>query len=126
MTSSTVSALRVLVVDDHELTRCTLKLSLEFQSYIKLVGVASNGKEALELVQKYQPDLVVLDLHMPIMDGWTTSQEIKRQYPQIKIVAYSAADGGKAQAQADGATIDAFCEKGACIKSLLEMIRAIA
>jgi two-component system, NarL family, vancomycin resistance associated response regulator VraR len=126
MTSSTTtSALRVLVVDDHELTRCTLKLALEFQSHIKLVGVASNGREAIALVQQYQPDLVVLDLHMPIMDGWKTSQEIKRKYPQTKIVAYSAADGGKAQAQANGAVIDAFCEKGACTKSLLEVIRAI-
>ncbi len=125
MTSSTTSALRVLVVDDHELTRCTLKIALEFQSHIKLVGVASNGREAIALVQKYQPDLVVLDLHMPIMDGWKTSQEIKRKYPQIKIVAYSAADGGKAKAQANGAVIDAFCEKGACTKSLLETIRKI-
>ena len=125
MTSSTTSALRVLVVDDHELTRCTLKIALEFQSHIKLVGVASNGREAMALVQQHQPDLVVLDLHMPIMDGWKTSQEIKRKYPQIKIVAYSAADGGKAKAQANGAVIDAFCEKGACTKSLLETIRKI-
>lgn len=125
MTSST-KTLRVLVVDDHELTRCTLKLALSMQSCIGSVVVADNGKEAIAQVCRHEPDVVVMDLHMPIMDGWDASRAIKNQYPHIKIVAYSAADGGKTRAIANGAVIDAFCEKGACTKSLLAAIKSVA
>jgi two-component system, NarL family, vancomycin resistance associated response regulator VraR len=125
MTAST-KTLRVLVVDDHELTRCTLKLALSMQSCIGDVEVAVNGKEAIAKVHKHEPDVVVMDLHMPVMDGWTASSAIKTKYPHIKIVAYSAADGGKSQALFNGANIDAFCDKGACTRSLLEAIRSVA
>ncbi|OIP77808.1 MAG: two-component system response regulator [Oscillatoriales cyanobacterium CG2_30_44_21] len=125
MTSST-KTLRILVVDDHELTRCTLQLALSMQSCIDNVEVATNGKEAITRVSSHKPDVVVMDLHMPIMDGWTASSKIKTQFPNVKIVAYSAADGGKAQAIANGAVIDFFCDKGACTKSLLEAIKSVA
>ncbi|BBC25650.1 MULTISPECIES: response regulator [Pseudanabaena] len=125
MTSST-KTLRVLVVDDHELTRCTLQLALSLQACIGSVEVAINGKEAIAKVQKLEPDVVVMDLHMPVMDGWTASSEIKNKYPHVKIVAYSAADGGKAQAISNGANIDAFCDKGACTRSLLEAIKSVS
>ena len=125
MTSST-KTLRVLVVDDHELTRCTLQLALSLQSCIDVVEVAKNGKEAITKVQNHEPDVVVMDLHMPVMDGWTASNAIKTKYPHIKIVAYSAADGGKVQALSNGANIDAFCDKGACTRSLLEAIKNVA
>ncbi|HBL10069.1 MAG TPA: two-component system response regulator, partial [Cyanobacteria bacterium UBA11162] len=60
---------RVLVVDDHELTRFCLKLALSTQKNIELVGMASNGQEAIEMVERYYPDVVILDLQMPVMDG---------------------------------------------------------
>jgi CheY-like chemotaxis protein len=125
MTTST-KTLRVLVVDDHELTRRTLQLALSVQSCIDDVEVATNGKEAIAKVHNYSPDVVLMDLHMPIMDGWTASSAIKTKYPHIKIVAYSAADGGKSQAISNGAMIDAFCDKGACTRSLLEAIKSVA
>ena len=125
MTSST-KTLRVLVVDDHELTRHTLKLALSLQSCIEFVEVATNGKEAIAKVNQCQPDVVVMDLHMPVMNGWAASSEIKSQHSHIKIVAYSAADGGKEQAIANGANIDFFCDKGACTRSLLEAIKSVA
>jgi DNA-binding NarL/FixJ family response regulator len=124
MTFST-KTLRVLIVDDHELTRHTLQLALSMQSCIGDIAIARNGKEAITQVHKHEPDVVVMDLHMPIMDGWAASSAIKNQYPHVKIVAYSAADGGKSQAIANGAMIDAFCDKGACTKSLLEAIKSI-
>lgn len=114
------------MVDDHELTRCTLQLALSLQSCIGSVEVANNGKEAISKVHKYKPDVVIMDLHMPVMDGWSASSAIKTEYPHIKIVAYSAADGGKAQAISNGAIIDAFCDKGACTRSLLEAIKSVA
>jgi len=123
--ASTTSALRVLVVDDHELTRWALKIALGRQPHIAEVAVASNGKEALELIATQLPHLVVLDLHMPVMDGWQASQHIKQAFPDIKIIAYSAVEGGEATARHLGAAVDGFCEKGACIQSLLQAIAAV-
>jgi len=93
MTST--KAPRVLVVDDHELTRCTLKLALGMQCDIAGVDVACNGKEALAKMQNQPVDVVLLDLHMPVMDGWTASNHIREQFPNTKIVVYSAAEGSK-------------------------------
>ncbi|WP_339367517.1 response regulator [Thalassoporum mexicanum] len=122
----TTSYVRVLVVDDHELTRFTLKLALKRQSHIEVVGMASNGMEALRQMKKYRPDLVVLDLNMPVMDGWTFSRHAKQKYPGTKIVAYSSVEGGKEQIAADGAIIDAYCEKAESTERLLNVIEAIA
>ena len=78
MTCST-KTLRVLVVDDHELTRCTLQLALSMQSCIDTVEVAINGKEAIAKVHKHEPDVVVMDLHMPVMDGYTASKQLRQR-----------------------------------------------
>ncbi len=122
MTLTQAPSLRVLVVDDHELTRCALKIALSKQSFIEMVAVASDGREAIAKTQQYQPHLIIMDLHMPVMDGWTASSEIKHQFPDVKIVAYSATDRTFALTCDCTAAIDAFCDKGACTKSLLETI----
>ena len=62
MLSCESPTLRVLVVDDHELTRITLQMVLSCQKNIQVVGLATNGKEAVEMVKRYQPDVIVLDL----------------------------------------------------------------
>jgi two-component system vancomycin resistance associated response regulator VraR len=126
MMPQTTSYIRVLVVDDHELTRFALKLALKRQSHIEVVATAGNGREALRQTKKYQPDLIVLDLNMPIMDGWTFSKRVKQDYPYVKIVAYSSVEGGKEQIMADGAVIDAYCEKAESTEKLLDVIEAIA
>jgi two-component system vancomycin resistance associated response regulator VraR len=91
-----------------------------------VVATAGNGREALRQTKKYQPDLIVLDLNMPIMDGWTFSKRVKQDYPYVKIVAYSSVEGGKEQIMADGAVIDAYCEKAESTEKLLDVIEAIA
>ena len=67
-----ISTIRVLIVDDHELTRLTLKLAFYHQTDIQLVGLGANGKEAIELVKELHPDVIILDLQMPVMDGIET------------------------------------------------------
>jgi chemotaxis response regulator CheB len=84
MLSCQYPGLRVLVVDDHELTRFSLKLALSNQKNIELVGLASNGKEAIEMVERYHPDVIILDLQMPIMDGLSASTYIKSIEPILK------------------------------------------
>ncbi|MFN3361547.1 MAG: response regulator transcription factor [Pseudanabaenaceae cyanobacterium] len=125
MLSSTPQVLKVLIADDHELTRCALKFMLMRHQFLELVGVACNGKEVVEKVAKERPDVVILDMHMPVMDGWSASRIIKHQWPEVRIVAYSSVEVDKDRALAEGAVVDAFCEKGACVSKLVEVIRSL-
>jgi len=78
---------RVLVVDDHELVRKGISLLLE--SDWEICGEAENGKEAVRKVQQLKPDLVILDIVMPVMGGTAAAREIRRLVPGIKIVLLS-------------------------------------
>lgn len=125
MLSCHPSTLRVLVVDDHELTRFTLKLALSRQENIELVGLASNGQEAIEMVKSQQPNVIVLDLQMPVMDGWSASTHIKDINPKIQIIAYSSLEDPKLRELETTTSLDAFCKKDTATTDLIEMIREL-
>ncbi|HEY9636981.1 MAG TPA: response regulator transcription factor [Coleofasciculaceae cyanobacterium] len=115
-------ALRVLVVDDHELTRFSLKLALSSHKNIELVGLASNGKEAIEMVERHRPDVVILDLQMPVMDGLSASSYIKSIEPNIQIIAYSSVDDPQIEVMSQTAPIDVFCKKDTATKDLINLV----
>lgn len=116
---------RVLVVDDHELTRFSLKLALSSQRDIELVGLASNGKEAIELVERDRPDVVILDLQMPVLDGLSASAHIKSIDPNTKIIAYSSLDDPQTEVMSQTARIDVFCKKDTATKDLINLVRQL-
>lgn len=125
MLSCERSTLKVLVVDDHELTRLTLKLALSNQKNIELVGLASNGKEAVEMVRHHHPDVIILDLQMPVMDGWSASNHIKKMEPQTQIIAYSAVEEAQAASTHPRANVDAFCRKDTTTKELIALVNQL-
>lgn len=119
------SILRVLVVDDHELTRFSLKLALSSQDNIELVGLASNGREAIEMVERYHPDVIILDLQMPIMDGWSASTQIKGIEPKTQIIAYSSVEDPKFQDFGQTDSLDAFCKKDTATPELIKLVKEL-
>ncbi len=125
MLSCESSTLRVLVVDDHELTRLTLQLALACQANIQVVGLASNGKEAIEMVKRYQPDVIVLDLQMPVMDGWSASSQIKTIAPNTQIIAYSSVEDPKFQELREMGKLDAFCRKDVPTTELIALVKQL-
>ncbi|MGH8000612.1 MAG: response regulator [Brasilonema sp.] len=125
MLSCEPSTLRVLVVDDHELTRLTLKLAFSRQENIQVVGLASNGQEAVEMVKRYNPDVIVLDLHMPVMDGWHASGHIKAIAPNTQIIAYSSVEDTKCQETKELGSLDAFCKKDTPTTELIALVRKL-
>ena len=78
--------IRVLIVDDHLIVREGLRLILETESGFDLVGEASDGAEGLEMAQSLHPDVILMDLRMPGMDGLTAIEHLRRDQPEIAIV----------------------------------------
>lgn len=76
----------ILIVDDHAVVRSGLRLLLEFQGEFQVVGEAASGEEALEQVRELSPDIVIMDLVMPGMDGLTAMLRIQESYPQVKVL----------------------------------------
>lgn len=122
---SSPSALRVLVVDDHELTRFSLKLALASQNNIELVGLATNGREAIEMVERHHPDVVILDLQMPVLDGLSASNHIKNIDPEIQIVAYSSVEDPQVEVMSQTGRIDVFCKKDTATKDLIGIVQQV-
>ncbi|WP_349408419.1 response regulator transcription factor [Pseudalkalibacillus sp. SCS-8] len=82
--------IKVLLVDDHLMVLKGLRFFLSTQSDIELVGEASNGKEAIEMVDQLQPDVVLMDLTMPVMDGIEATKRIKEEKADVKIIVLTS------------------------------------
>ena len=78
--------IRVLIADDHHVVRRGLLFFLKTQKDMDVVGEATNGKEAVEMTAKHKPDVVLMDLVMPIMDGIQATKKIKAQHPQTQVL----------------------------------------
>ena len=112
---------RVLIVDDQPRARQSLKALLGTWSIIKTIREAANGKEALALVEDSLPELVLMDIRMPEMDGLEATRRIKAKWPQVKIIVLSVYTEYEAEALAAGA--DAFvckCEPPEALLNALE------
>ena len=97
---------RVLIVDDHPLLRDGLRQALERESNVAVAGDASTGREALQRVKETTPDLVLLDMHLPDLDGVEVSRQILAERPTVKILAFSS--------DSNRALVDAALQAGVC------------
>lgn len=82
--------IKVIIVDDHAVVRGGLRLFLLAFEDLELVGEAGNGEQALELCEKLEPDVALMDLIMPGMDGIQATQAIRERYPQIQVIALTS------------------------------------
>jgi DNA-binding NarL/FixJ family response regulator len=82
--------IRVLITDDHKVVRRGLRGFLELDPALEVVGEASNGKEALDMARRLEPDVVLMDLLMPVMDGIEATREIRRRLPEVEVVALTS------------------------------------
>ncbi|MBI0445308.1 MULTISPECIES: response regulator transcription factor [unclassified Deinococcus] len=91
MTDPTPSRpVRVLLVDDHAVVRQGLRLFLSLDSQIEVVGEAANGEEALAAAERLHPDVVIMDLMMPVMDGIQATRLLRRQHPDTEVIALTS------------------------------------
>lgn len=92
--------INVLVVDDQKTSQQYLKTVLEVEPDLEIVGLANDGKEAIEKVAKLQPDIVIMDINMPVMDGLTATKIITERYPLTKVLIFSLNDDDKSLSHA--------------------------
>ena len=101
--------MKVLIADDQPTTRRGLKALLALLPQVEVVGEAGDGRESLDLVAECRPDVVLMDVQMPVMNGVEATRCIKRDWPEVKVIALTMYAGHRAEALAAGA--DAFLVK---------------
>ena len=84
--------IKVLIADDQELIRQSLQIVLETKEGIEVVGTAKDGREVIQMVRKEKPDVILMDIRMPEMDGVQCTKIIKDVYPQMKIIILTTFD----------------------------------
>jgi DNA-binding NarL/FixJ family response regulator len=115
---------RLLIVDDHDLIRESTQLMLEGEPDLEVVGEAANGHHALELCRQLRPDLVLMDVRMPEMDGLTATREIKKEMPTISVLMVSAYESEDYRREAASAGATDYILKDAERYQLLEAVHA--
>ena len=116
----------VLIVDDVERVRQDLRTFLTLTGNIEIVGEASNGLEAIHLVETLCPQVVLMDLEMPIMDGFEAARQIKVLQPSCRVIALTIHAGEAERQQALEAGMADVVVKGAPLEVLLQAIWAAA
>ncbi len=114
--------MRVLIVDDVPLVRQDLRLLLELSGEVEVVGEATNGQEAILEAEELRPHAVLMDLEMPVMDGYAATREIKTRWPACRVVAFSVHGYPQARQKASRAGVDDFVEKGAPLCQILRSL----
>jgi len=113
---------RILLVDDSEPVRWDLCTVLALSGDFEIVGEAANGLEAMRLTESLQPDVVLMDLEMPVMNGYEATRLIKTLCPSCRIIALTVHGYSEARQKAIQAGVDAFIVKGAPVESIVQSI----
>jgi DNA-binding NarL/FixJ family response regulator len=116
-------ATRILIVDDDRHTRAGLRALLETCPSCEIVGEAADGEEALAQVERCGPDLVLLDVHLPLLDGIQATRQIKRRWPGVTILILTMDARQRSAALEAGA--DAFISKADGPEQVLATLRAV-
>ncbi len=120
-----MSKIRILVVDDHAIMRDGIRALLNLHDDIEIVGEASEGKEAIEKVEELAPDVVVMDIAMPGMDGLEATRRITKKNPKVKVLVLSQHDNREYILSAIKAGVVGYVPKRALGSELVSAIRAV-
>jgi DNA-binding NarL/FixJ family response regulator len=117
--------IKVLIVDNLAHVRQSLKTLLRLTKDIKIVGEAANGLEAVQMAERFRPDIVIMDLKMPEMDGFEATRQIKSRYLAGGVIVLTLYGSQHNRERAANAGADAFIEKDAAVDTLEKKIREV-
>ncbi|WP_130733605.1 response regulator transcription factor [Flavobacterium sp. J27] len=118
--------IRIVIAEDHQALIDGIKLALEYEEHIEVIGEALDGEMLLELVTQKKPDVVVTDIRMPKCDGIAATRIIKKENPNIQIIAFSMFDQEEAIEQMKEAGAIGYIMKNSSLKKLIEGIKSVA
>jgi two-component system, NarL family, response regulator NreC len=113
----------VLIVDDSPAIRRSLRASLEQRTGWKVCGEAENGREGIDQALRSNPDLIVLDLSMPVMNGFQAARELQRLLPRVPIVMFTTFSNSHVEREAFAAGVSAVQSKSAGLAPLLQVMQ---
>lgn len=116
---------RVLIVDDNKFIRQALSELFKSEMAVEVCGEARNGREAIEQAGRLHPDLIVLDLSMPVMNGLDAARVLKRMMPTIPLLMYSAFEDRFSEQLARLTGISALVSKSAHVSVLIDKARGL-
>lgn len=117
--------IRILIVDDHAMVRSGLRMFLIAFDDMELAGEAGNGIEAVKLTGQLHPDIILMDLIMPAMDGLMATREIHKKYPDIKIIALTSFSDAQLIHDAVEAGVSGYLFKNTTANELANAIRSV-
>jgi two-component system, NarL family, response regulator LiaR len=118
------NSIRVMVVDDHAMVRRGLAAFLRANADLELVAEAGNGQEALHVCERIQPDVILMDLVMPEMDGPAATREIRERWPQVQVIALTSFQEKRLVQEALQAGAISYLLKNVSVGDLADAIRA--
>ena len=116
--------IRVMIVDDHTMVRTGLATFMEVSDDLDLVGQAANGQEAVELCEQFQPDVILMDLVMPEMNGVAATRIIRGRWPQVQVIALTSFQEKELVQDALEAGAISYLLKNVSMDDLTEAVRA--
>jgi DNA-binding NarL/FixJ family response regulator len=116
---------RVLLVDDDRDFLESLRPLIEHQPVLTVAGTAENGLDAIELADELDPDAVVIDLHMPVVDGVTAVARLRKDHPNLCLIALTGDAAPELHKAVSEAGADAVLMKGDLVDSLVQRLRAV-
>jgi len=118
--------IRVLIADDHTIVRSGVRLLLAAEADIEVIGEALNGHEAIAQVQSLQPDVVLMDISMPGMDGLNATQHIKTKWPEVNVLVLTMHRSDEYLFEMLKAGASGYVLKGADTSDLIQAVRVVA
>lgn len=118
--------IRLAIAEDHQSLIDGIQLLLEYEENIQIVGTANDGEMLLEIVEKKQPTVVLTDIRMPKMDGIEATRQIKKKFPNIKVIAFTMFDQTEAIEQMLQAGASGYLLKNSSLKEVLTAIKKVA
>ena len=114
--------IRTLIADDSDLYSEALALTLQFETGIEIVGRAADGREAVELALSLRPDVILMDLDMPVLDGIEATKAVLRELPSTRIVVVTGSSAAEDKRRAENAGVAAYVHKGGFAGDLFDAI----
>lgn len=117
--------IKVLIADDIQILRHGLKVILEHDNEIEVVGTAEDGEKAFEMCGKYKPDVVLMDMKMPVCDGESGTKRIKQAYPEIKVLVLTTFDDNETISKAMSGGADGYILKEMENEKIIQSVKSV-